>query len=435
MTEIFEIPVNEIAQRTLNKINVGENAFDDTNASAIPVPNIKGKELVPWGDGNTRPTDIINLMRNDEVLSSNMRFNIFSNYGTGLKVTKQDGTNVDDSVKDFFKFNRPTRYLIEQITDIEHFQWSVCVLILNRDGDKIVQIRHKEVTYTRLAKNNKDGKIEYIYYKDWESSEGTPEEIPLLDINDPLGDLMVRMGKKPNADGVTVSSEKGRKFAMINSIPVPGNKYYPFPYWWAIFNSGWYDNKQMIPGAKKAKFKNGLAVSYQVSINKEYWGYLFQIENISDPVKQQERITKEKNNIREFLTGMHQSGKVWFTGFYIDPTGKEQNMVKIDTVEKGKEGGDWIDDTEEASNMECYAQGIHPSLIGATPGKSKGSFSGSDKRELFTIHQILNIPIREILLEPYFVIANFNNWDMKVEIPIVLLTTLDKKTDAQTINT
>ena len=101
-------------------------------------------------------------------------------------------------------------------------------------------------------------------------------------------------------------------------------------------------------------------------------------------------------------------------------------------VNNNPEGGDFIEDTEEASNMGYYAQGVHPSLIGATPGKTKGSFSGRDQRELFTMKQSLDVVIRQILMEPYFVIRYFNGWlKTKFDIPVIMLTTLDKKTDAK----
>ena len=82
--------------------------------------------------------------------------------------------------------------------------------------------------------------------------------IEVLDIDNPLGDLLIRMGKLPDINGKNRIATKTRKFALINKIPIPGNKYYPFPYYWAIFNSGWYDVKQMIPGGKKANSKTAL---------------------------------------------------------------------------------------------------------------------------------------------------------------------------------
>lgn len=441
--QVYEIPIDAIAERALEKLNDGTTVFDiDESQSPTKLPNAPAslRGYVPWGDDNLRPNAVLELRRKDEVMSSNIFFNILTGYGAGLKIEHpEEGKKVENKeVLDFFKYNRPVKYWLEQQTDMKHFFFTVTVLILSRDGEKIVNIRHKDATYCRFETcNKKTGRIEHVYFGNFEN--GAPkyedcEVIELLDENDPLGDLEVRMGKKLNNAGEIQKATKTRKFAMRNAIPIPGNKYYPFPYSWAVFNSGWYDIKQLIAEGKKIKFKNGLVIKYQVEINRAYWTNVFQDENITDKTKQAERIKKEKENIKSFLTGMVNAGKVWFTGYYVDPNGKENSMIRINVINPAKEGGDWIEDTEEASNMECYADSVHPSLIGATPGKSKGSFSGSDKRELFTIKQVLEVPIRQILLEPYFVIINYNGWenDVKVETPFMQLTTLDEKTSAKT---
>ena len=84
--------------------------------------------------------------------------------------------------------------------------------------------------------------------------------------------------------------------------------------------------------------------------------------------------------------------------------------------------------------MMAYTLGVHPSLIGATPGKNSG-FSGTDKRELFIIKQALLKPIRDRLLRPLYLIKAINNWpkDIYFTIPNIELTTLDKnKTGVET---
>ena len=433
---VYEIPLTDEAKKAIDKMNEGTTVFDTDDLVPLALPDAGSlRGYVPWGDDNLRPNEVLKLLRNDEVMNPNMFFNILASYANGFTYTKKDKSEVtDQEILDFFKFNRPTKYLFEQQTDLKHFFFTVCVLILSGDGNKIVKLRHKDALYCRLETcNPATGALEHVIYGNWE--KGAPnkvvrEELELLDVDDPLGDLMVRMGKKPDDDGKTRPATKTRKFAMINRIPIPGNKYYPFPYYWALFNSGWYDVKQLIPSGKKAKFTNGLVVKYQVEINDKYWDILFERESITDPAKRIARITLEKENIKSFLTGMVNAGKVWFSGFYVDPLGKEQSMVRINIVNNTKEGGDWIEDTEEGASMACYATGNNPGMIGVTPGKSAGQMNGSNIRELFTMKQGLEKGPKDIILEPYFVIKNYNDWDIEYDIPVMMLTTLDKKTDA-----
>lgn len=394
--------------------------------------------FVPWGDDNDMPDLILEKIRKDEVMSSNMFFNVLCGYGAGFDYRKENGEKeTDKEVKKFFRHNRMGKFFLEENTDLKHFFFSVPVIILSNDGKKIVQVRHKEAQYSRFETcNPKTGKIEHVFFANWSKNpkEEDIEAIPLLDEDDPYGDLLIRMGIEPGPDGKKGKATDDRKFAIPVRIPTPGNKYYPFAYYYSHFNSGWYDIKTMIPSAKKAKMVNGMVIKYQVEIHKEYWTNLFTEEQISDPEKKKSRKKKEYENIKTFLSGVENQGKVWFSTYYIDPNGKEQKMVRITVLDKGKEGGDYIEDTEEASNIGCYAQSVHPSLIGATPGKAKGSFSGSDKRELFTMKQALERAFRDMLLEVFELIRDFNKWpeDLVFDIPDLMLTTLDEGTDAKT---
>ena len=62
--------------------------------------------------------------------------------------------------------------------------------------------------------------------------------------------------------------------------------------------------------------------------------------------------------------------------------------------------------------------------------------SGSDKRELFTMKQSLETLPHDMLMTVHNVIIFFNGWEEKVEpvVPMILLTTLDKNTDAKETN-
>ncbi len=89
----------------------------------------------------------------------------------------------------------------------------------------------------------------------------------------------------------------------------------------------------------------------------------------------------------------------------------------------------------EASNAICFCMGVHPNMVGATPGKSQMNNSGSDKRELFTLKQIMLSPFREVIAKPYHVVLHYNGWSDKftVKVPIMQLTTLDKNKDAEVV--
>ncbi len=427
---ISELVLTNSASAILREIDEGAQIFDETAATPVKLPGklAKYRGYVPWGGDNKLPYEILKKIRKDEVMSQNKLFNTLTCYGSGIRLRNSEGEKLSDpEQKTFFRHNRMPRYFLEQTTDMKHFFFTISVVILSQDGKQIVKLRHKEAAYMRFETCNPiNGKIENIFYANWEKdgslSDTEIEVIPVLDIWDPLGDLEDRIEKKTT----------DRKFAIINSFPIAGSKYYPFAYYWSVFLSGWYDIKQMIPAGKKAKFKNHTGLKYQVEVHRDYWEHICKEEKITDPELKLARVKKEKENIKSFLTGIENSGKLWITGYYVDPNGREVRMVRVTVIDNEKEGGDWIEDSEEAANMICYADNIHPSLIGAAPGKSKNSFSGSVQRELFTMKQALEKPYHDILLEPLFVIKEFNKWEnLEYDIPVITLTTLDKGKDSE----
>lgn len=396
-------------------------------------------DYIPWGFDNELPYNVIKKIRKNLVMSQNKWFNVLTCYGQGLRYndTETGERTTDTDITDFIMRNSMNEYFLEQCTDIKYFFFTVSVIILSQDGERIVQIRHKEACHCRFEKA-KNGVIDHVLYANWRGSMSPSkiEVIPLLDEKDPYGDLLIRMGKAVDpAKGTPRKPTPDRKFAILCRMPTPGYRYYPEPYSWAAFRDSWYDIYELIGLAKKAKLKNHTSVKYQVEVHRDYWYNICDEENIVDPVKRAERINKEKENIKNFVLGVANSGKTWITGYYIDPNGKENRMVRINVIDTNKEGGDWNDDIQEAANSLCYSDNTHPNLAGAAPGKGQSNNSGSDKRELFTLKQSLECAFHDMMMKPHNVVLHYNGWSdrVRVEIPMIQLTTLDEHQDAKEV--
>lgn len=441
----FSAAMTEVADTT--------GVFDDEALiHSRPVPGFEGEAYIPWGSDDQLPYDLIHLVGSDEVTAQNKLFNVLTCYGAGLRfklindLRDPNGLNGLNDAEDLEALKAARQwavrqslpaYFLEQATDMKYFFFSVAVIILSKDGTTINRIRHKEACYCRLAKADRYGHIPYVYYANWRRSQaapGTVEKIPLLDERDPLTDLMQRMGREPLADGKLHPTRRGRKYAMLLRFPTAGCQYYPVPYWSAILRGGSYDEKRLISVGKRAKLRNHTSVKYQVEVERGYWERICREEFITDREKMMARIKKEKENIRDFVAGIENSGKVWISGFMTTPDGKEMHDVRITKIDSDKEGGDWSEDVQAASNTICYADNVHPNLVGAVPGKSQSNNSGSDKRELFTMKQALEIAFHDILLLPLRVVCAYNGWEgVEPTVPMIQLTTLDKHTDSQKV--
>ena len=386
---------------------------------------------MPWGADNQMPYNIINLIESDETLATCQLFNAEVCYGSGLVYdtteVKPSTINCKQEVEDFHLDNDLASYWLGVCQDFKHFGFAVSVIILNAEGNKIVRLLRKEACYCRFAVADKAGRIPKILYANWRGvspGQSEPEVIELLDPASPWRDLQERIAK----------GNKCRKFAVLSRVPTPDSTYYPIPHYAALFKGKWYNIKQLIGIAKEAKLKNSAPIKYQIEISAKYWEGIFRAEGITDRRKQQERIVKEKQSILDFLTGAENSGKAWFSTFYITPDGKEQHDVVINKIDDTKEGGDWTTDIQEAINMICFTLRVHSNLVGSVPGKAQTNNSGSDNRELYTIAQALQKPYHDLLFTVHRIIIRFNGWQgVKVTCPFMQLTTLDEHQDAKQV--
>lgn len=413
--------------------------FDDYRMQYRPVPGRPKELYAPWGADNQLPFKIRDLVGSDEVTAQNKFFNVLACYGAGPVLNGADGQPT--TLPEAIRFRRRTglgTFFLEQITDMKYYFMAVSVIILSKDGTQINRLVHKDACFCRLAKADKSGRISHVYYANWKKGNlqrGDIERIPLLREDDPIGDLMVKMGREPGQDGRCCVRTPLRKFAVLLRFPTVGCQYYPTPYYAAMFRGGSYFEKRLISAAKIAKIRNHASVKYQVEVEHKYWQKIISEERITDPLKIKERIKKEKEKIRDFVAGVHNSGKAWITGYYVDPLGHEVRDIRVNNIEGSKEGGDYADDINVAANTLCYADNTHPNLVGAVPGKSQSNNSGSDKRELFTMKQALETAFHDLLLRPMEMVCEFNGWQgVTPAVPMIMLTTLDEHKDAKRIN-
>ena len=406
------------------------------------IPRCIGQyEYMPWGEDNEMPYNILELIEKDETLSTCQIFNAEVCYGSGLHYNTDGCSNaVRESVEEFLLCNSLPEYFLGVCQDFKHFGFCVSVIILNNEETpRVVRLIRKEACYCRLSPANKRGVSERLFYANWRKTslqEKDIEVLDLLDVHCPWNDLAIRLGLMPGADGKKWVRTNKRKFAILTKVPTPDNTYYPIPYYASLFRGNWYNIKQLIGMAKEAKLKNSAPIKYHIEVSESYWKGIFQREGIADSKKRMERVVEEKQKIIDFLTGVENSGKAWFSTVYVNPRGEEIHEVTINKIEDSKEGGDWASDIIEAVNMFCFTMRVHSNLVGSVPGKTQTNNSGSDKRELYTIAQALQKPYHDLMFLVHRIIIRMNNWEqVKVECPFMQLTTLDEHTDAREVIT
>ena len=406
------------------------NEFKEQNLSNISIDKYT---VAPWGADNTLPQHVLGKMDQAEIVGSNANFNWQVAFGLGPKLVKlvRDVNNnrvVDywelDEGKEFdwFEQNDIPLFMMETLTDLSYFANAFPVLVFDKSFKKIQGVRHREATFSRWAVNEKTGEIEKMLYS---SKWGTysVDDITAYNVIDEYNAI---------ADLKFYKYKKEKAVCYPVYMPSPGRPYYSYPSWYSIFRSGWFDQIASIPSLKKAIIKHQLGVKYIIYISPRFFEEQEKQSGIAENDNKGRKELRDKlvAQINETLAGEENASKTIVAMKEMIPTGNgasEEKMISIETI-KSDISSEYLDDYETGANVISYAMGVHPSLVGAVPGKNSNSLSGSNIREIFLMKQALTFPMIDRAMRIFSVVRKFNGWDkdVRVVVPEYIFTTLDQ---------
>jgi hypothetical protein len=396
--------------------------------------------IVSWGENNKLPMELLEKVYSNPIISSAMEFKSLLTYGDGIMIVKRDENGKfkpyfdNKEINDFFLDNDINGNLLEQATDLQVFYNVFPEIILNSESSpKVVELNHKEATFSRLELMNPDnGEIENHFYSAQWGDKAVPDDIvatPMLSSRNPIKDLKYKLGIEKDPLN-KVKETKERRFIIPLNFPTPGRFYYRKPYWVSILEN-WYDFAQAIPKFKTALLNNGMVFKFHVEIHPQFFEKLYQKLGITEKKEKEATQKKWLEQLNAFLSKPENAGKTFISDL-VQVGDKLESMMKITSVKNEYVGGEYLPDLEEVSNILSYGMGVHPSLIGSSPGKNK-TINGTEARELFMIKQALLKPFRDRLLFPLYLIKAINKWpdDVHFIIPNLELTTIDQGTGAK----
>lgn len=421
----------------------------DFSGKTLTPKNMKGRkiEFVPRGADDNLPLDIIRHAMRNVTIATNIDFKTALGFGEGVQVLRRHRDETGQIVcrevlpseePEVFRWlsdNDYDRFILEIINDLRIFSDSFVEYVFDKDstGHRVAQVRALETCCSRVSKMNEKGHIEWHGYCDrWDTNYFTETVVtPLLDRHFPLYDLKQRMGIYPGADGRRTIG-KDRRFVQMLSLPSPGRFYYSHPYWWSVFLSGWYDFSNSVITFKKSLIRNEMVARHIVYIRDDFWTTLYK-EKAAATDEARRTVKREfLESLDRFLAGAENAGTSIVSNFNYDPMkGIEQKQIIVEELDAERKGGDYIEDSEESSNVLCYGMGVHSSILGNSPGKSK-TINGTEARELFIIQQALSKYVQKLCVQPLYFVKEMNGWPQDLEFAIanLQLTTLDANSGA-----
>lgn len=449
--------------------------FSENMGTAKPAAPIVRKvqdnlDVAPWGEDNRFPQNIVNHLQACGIAQATLKKIASALYGGGLiygKVIDIDANGNEifkpamkgefPEADAFWKNNRIPRFLAEYYLDYVYFANCYPELILNPDGKKITGIVHQESCDVREKQYGDSGTLETVYIsKIWGL---TSDQFSKFDPEKKIRGI-IQDGTKPDkVDGKVVISRKAidmyfpldsinklikddksnRNFILPVKFPSANKTYYQLPAWDGARLAGWIDIASKVPNMIKSMIDKAFSIKYHIEIPEGYFKRKYG-EAAWKGMKAEERKKAREDLLQamdEFLSGSENAYKSFVSYFETDAVDhKEYDRIKITPIDtKSTVDKDLL--TASTANSEIMlAMGVNPNIIGA--GKPGGVYSsnqgGSNVREGKLEHDSSLVMDRHLLLEPFQLIKEFNQWPDELEFrhKNTVLLTLDSGKQTKT---
>ena len=391
-----------------------------------------------WGPDNLFPQRAMEDVKAIPSLKAGLGFKTRLVYANGPMAFKRKTDETDGSEtiipvtdnKDFNAFmkNSVNRNYFRMASMSANYFFNIFPeLVLNKAGNKVLQLRCLKPAYCRWGKIDPyKGYSDWLYYSaNWDRSWYKWDDMaPVLDPIDPLGDLKNR--------------QDSFNYIYPSAFPSMDNSYYAEADWNSARVAGWTEIAKQVPFFKQAMFKNQITIKWHIEIPYEYWSITYKGYDALSIEKQKEIRETELDELQKFLSGVENSNKAFISHFGRDKkTGKDLSGWKITQLDDKMKDGHYIPDSNQATQEILAAIGLDASLPGwqlSGDGKMGARTGGSDKREAWMIATALARFERDIIFEPLYLIRDYNGWDSELEFGArdIVLQTLDKNPTGQT---
>ena len=443
------------------------NASTGTEGTALLIRTIQNNlKVAPWGEDNRFPQNIENLMAYCGIGRSALEWKAKMLYGGGIipgQLTGIDPNTQEDiftpldrvkhkHVYDFISTQQFFRFMIEYLQDWVWFANCFPEIILSKDCKTITGLVHQESCDARLKQMDESGSINKVYLsKLWGASKDQHAKFDpnkkmkgLMDNPSELSDSYKEfISELPCIDmynateslkkiAESLKSKAGLKSAILPvNWPSPNKTYYQVATWDGARLGGWIEIACKIPSMLKTLYEKAFQIKYHIEVPETYFErkYGFEIWHAKTGVEQEAEKMTLLEKMNDFLSGDENAFASFVSFFEIDSHDhKEYARIKITPIEDKSRIDKELLTSSAADIQTLIAMNVHPTLFGAgTIGTGSQRSGGSDIREAFLVYNASLVLERRVLLQPLYLVRDYNNWGSDIEFRIrdTVLTTLD----------
>lgn len=318
---------------------------------------------------------------------------------------------------------------------------------------RITAIRYRDALSCRLEEKDQFGVSRFVYISNqWldpantaltatgaSGNEANDNEIcavPALDPTCAASDLFAQMRKfrsnavvQRDANMPIPASSRPTRWILPIDYRTSGRFYYPQPPYYTVYRDI-YQYAANIIRDRAIRKQNENMFSYVLYVHQTY------LERLTNQIDAQKTEDEKKaikeaeiTKIKNFLSSKQNNGSTLAACTFTGTDGKDHDAFRVERIEysNSKQTAE-ANKTEIAdiSSIIMFAFECHPDLIGSTPGGASSS-GGTYQREMLLIKQSKVAPMQQLMLYPWFVTRDFNQWDPHLSFRIRqrVLTTLD----------
>ena len=305
---------------------------------------------------------------------------------------------------------------------------------------KAVAIKFRSAMTARLERMDDQNRINFIYLSNqWlnspvygdaiavRESDTATDAVRALDPSCPTESMksILAATRRENVH----KNRRPTRFILPIRIASPGRPYYPVPPHFSIFAGGIYDYAYTMIEDRATAKKNARVIGYVIYVHNDYLQQYY-IQQKADDDKQKKAVRdKLFNEINTFLSDRDNHGKPLVSLQFRDADGKTAKAWEIVEIESDQKSTVEANERElqEISSIIFFSWAVDARLIGNSPGDVTSS-GGTDLRERFLLKQIQMSSTQQLLLRPYYVVRDINDWDprhLRFRIKREVVTTLD----------
>ena len=305
---------------------------------------------------------------------------------------------------------------------------------------KAVAIKFRSAMTSRLERMDDQNRINFVYLSNqWLNSSIYGNAVALKESDTAIDAVRALDPSCPTESMKNILAATRRenvhrnrrptRFILPTRIASPGRPYYPVPPHFSIFAGGIYDYAYTMIEDRETAKKNARVIGYVIYIHNDYLQQYY-IQKKADDDKQKKAVRDELfNEINTFLSDRDNHGKPLVSIQFRDADGKTAKAWEIVEIENDQKSTVEANERElqEISSIIFFSWAVDARLIGNSPGDVTSS-GGTDLRERYLLKQIQMSSTQQLLLRPYYVVRDINDWDprhLRFRIKREVLTTLD----------